>query len=165
MRPVVIVGISFALIASAMAQEPPIWFGSGKISDEVANRFLAIVTANIISAVDEQGKPLRPLTAEEAAKPLLDLALVKEIIDLGSASRFGEACKLDWQERNYLRLMGRERARGDRSTHQIAAISMVHGITMGQFDPRLECPPSRKAEVESFYRRKWAEKPATPPQT
>jgi hypothetical protein len=170
MRTVAVAGLSLvlitgALIAGAMAQEPPIWFGKGTIPDDLAKNVLAGVTANITSAVDERGRPLAPLTAEQAATPLLDLALVKEVLDVGAASGLGVACKLDWQERNYLKLMARERARGDRSTHQIAAISMVHGFMMGQFDPRLACSPDRKEEVESFYRRKWAEKPVSPPKT
>ncbi|MDP3736847.1 MAG: hypothetical protein Q8R02_05630 [Hyphomonadaceae bacterium] len=149
------IGLTLVLTGSAMAQAPTVWFGSGKISDETADGFLSHATSIITSAIDEKGRSLRPLTAEEAASPLLDRKLVKEIIDVGSASAFGAACGVDWENKNYLKLMGRERARGGRTTHQIAAISLVHGLTMSTFDPRMECRPTDKIKAETFYRRKW----------
>jgi hypothetical protein len=147
-----------ALSGAAIAQAPVLWFGSGKISDEIADNFLSVATSTITSAIDEKGRHLAPLTKEQAATPLLDRDLVKEIIDIGSASAFGAVCGLDWEDDNYLKLMQRERARGNWTTHQIATISLVHGLTMGTFDPRMACKPEDRARTADFYRRKWAGK-------
>jgi hypothetical protein len=159
MRRFLFVILAMGLGGLAEAQAPPETGSAARFSqltptDDEARAVLELITANITKARDEKGQQLRPLTAEEAKTPLLDLALVKEIMDVARASAAGEACKLDWTQDNYLKLMRRERARGGYSTHQIAAISMVHGFTSGKLETSV-CPDGARERVADFYRRKW----------
>jgi hypothetical protein len=135
---------------SRSVQYKPDW-----VTDQMAADTLHWAMSNITKGVDERGQWLRPLTEEEAGHPLLEVELVKEIMDVGRASVAGLRCDLDWQERNYRKLMKRERARGDRSTHQLAAIGMIHGYTMGKFPMDVPCPAQERARLEDFYARKW----------
>jgi len=151
--------------ATAHAQTPPATgatatgaaarFAPSPPSDTAAQNVLNLVTSSITEAVDEQGRKLRPLTPEEAKTPLLDSALVKEVMDVAFASAAGKACGVDWAEQNFRKLMQRERALGIRSTHQLAAISLTHGFILGRTGANMTCPESRRGEVEDFYRRKW----------
>src|SRR5262245_41241619 len=120
---VVLAMASAAAYAQAPATGAAARFAPSEPSDTAAQNTLNIVVANITEAVDEQGRKLRPLTAEEAKTPLLDTALVKEVMDVAFASATGKACGVDWTEQNFRKLMQRERALGTRSTHQLAAIS------------------------------------------
>ena len=159
-RSYVVVASAVALAGLAHAQAPGVAgrelrFGPRTPADEVAQATLDQATAYIDMAVDENGRNLRPLTPEESRTPLLDLALVKEVMDVAQASAAGAACQLDWEGRNYLKMMRRERARGDLSTHQLGAISLAHRFTMSRFEMVTTCPPGQRERTEEFYRRKW----------
>jgi hypothetical protein len=160
MRRFLFVVLAIASTAAAQAQTPPATGAAARFaptppSDTAAQNVLNVVISNITEAVDEQGRKLHPLTAEEAKTPLLDAALVKEVMDVAFASATGKACGLDWSEQNYRKLMQRERALGTRSTHQLAAISLTHGFILGRTGANMTCPEGRRGEVEDFYRRKW----------
>jgi hypothetical protein len=146
--------------AAAHAQAPPAAGAAARFaptppSDTAAQNVLNVVTSSITEAVDEQERKLRPLTPEEAKAPLLDTALVKEVMDVAFASATGKACGLDWSEQNYRKLMLRERELGTRSTHQLAAISLMHGFILGRTGANVTCPEGVRERVEDFYRRKW----------
>jgi hypothetical protein len=149
--------IATTAAAPAFAQDASARFLQTPISDEIVDQVLAAVTQNITSALDENGRPLPPLSAEQQQRPLLERDLVREIMDLGIASGVGQACGLDWGNTNFLPLMYRERSRGDRSSHQLAAIAMVHGLMQSQMAGAGSCGPNGAAAAADFYRRKWGQ--------
>lgn len=125
------------------------------ISDALADQLLALVTGNLARARGSDGQPLPPLSEAERARPLFERTFVKEIFDVGVASGIAEACGMNWQDNNYLPLMKRERSRHTHSQHQIAAISMLHGLGQ-EYASKEPCLPDDKKNLPQFYRKKWA---------
>ena len=151
---------SFALFlataSAAFAQDASVRFMERPMTDEFVDRVLAAATTALPAALGDDGQPLPPLSAAQQGQPLLDRDLVREVIDVGFASGIGHVCGLDWTQSNFLPLMRRERARGDRSQHQIAVIAIVHGVIQGQVaDSGGACGPNGAAAATDFYQRKW----------
>ena|SRR5262245_2802932 len=135
------------------AQDNSAHFLQAPISDATVDSVMNGVMRALPHARGPNG-PLPPLTDAERAH-LLDRDLVREVIDIGAASGVGQACGLDWQRNNFLPMMARERARGDRSDHQLAAIAIAHGLIQQQIASAGQCGDSGAAAVNDFYHRKW----------
>lgn len=151
------VALLFASMSSAFAQDASVRFMEQSMTDEFVDRVLGAATMALPAARGDDGQPLPPLPEEQRGQPLLDRELVREVIDIGFASGIGEVCELDWSANNFLPLMRRERARGDRSQHQLAAIAIVHGVIQGQVAGAAACGPNGASAATDFYRRKWGE--------
>lgn len=148
--------VLFSTAPAVHAQEQnAIRFIQAEIPDHVIDQVLAAVTTNIQLARGENGEAMPPLNEQQRATPLLDRALVREIMDIGMASGVGQACGLEWGPRNFLPLMARERARGDRSQHQIGAIALVHGVMQSQTASGASCGANGASAAASFYDLKW----------
>ncbi len=141
--------------APAFAQDASARFLSTPAPDGAVDEILTAVSENISMAQDDNGQPIPPLTEAQRATPLLDRETVREVMDIGAASGVGQACSLDWQQNNFIPLMNRERARGDRSQHQLAAIAMIHGLIQGVVSQRGACGPDAGPRVSAFWQLKW----------
>jgi hypothetical protein len=151
-----LLAIFAAATPPALAQDASARFVERPLPDEAVDQVLAAVAANISQAHGDDDQPLPPLSAEEQSHPLLDRDLVREVFDVGIASGVGQACGLDWRGENFVPLMHRERARGDRTPHQLAAIAMIHGLIQGQVAARGgTCGANGAAAAQAFYQRKW----------
>ncbi|MBX9746500.1 MAG: hypothetical protein K2X34_06335 [Hyphomonadaceae bacterium] len=148
-----------AFAAPAVAQDHNARFIASTPPDTAIDQILTAVAENITSARTEDGQPLPPLTEAERAQPLLDRELVREVMDIAVASGVGQVCSLDWENRNFLPLMQRERARGDRTQHQLGAIAIIHGMVQGQVAQSGTCTMTGAANAASFYDRKWGARP------
>ena len=137
-------------------QDAEVRFIPRTMTDERADQILQLVTDNLSMARGSDGQPLPPLTAAERAQPLLDRELVIEVYDIGLDSGIGQLCGLDWNTLNFAPLMQRERARGDRSDHQLAAIAMIHGIAQQGVVRAGRCGGNGVTGAQDFYARKWA---------
>lgn len=139
----------------ASAQDANARFLQQPASDATVDEVLAFATANLSLARGDDGQPLPPLNDEQQAQPLLTRELVREVIDIAFASAIGELCGLDWARGNFVPLMLRERARGDRTQHQLASIALAHGLVQNQVTSGGQCGANGRASASAFYQRKW----------
>ncbi|MFT3727342.1 MAG: hypothetical protein QM759_05935 [Terricaulis sp.] len=149
-----------ALASGGASAQTQSWAGPHFFPQEAPDNAVAevmqIVIAHITDAHDANGNALPPLSADEQAAPLLDPALSKEVMDIAAASGIGQVCALDWQNLNYLRLMARERARGDRTPHQLAAIGLLHGLVQSEVAHDAgTCNDAFRQAAQTFYAAKW----------
>ena len=141
-------GVALLAMASANAA------GSGlfpRFDAKTVDAVAALARQHLPEAVLEDGSPVPPETPEELSRPLLPPQIVKQAMDLGVASSYGEYCKLDWKS-HYLAYMKRERDELRRTSKQMAYLGLIHGIMMGvsqKMAPgKTTCSPAEVAAIE-----------------
>ena len=104
------------------------------IADEIVEAFVGMARRNIGQARLSAGSYVPPETEAERARPLLPLAVAREVVRVAMFSATAAWCEVEWQESNYLRLMTAERGRDGWSDKQTAFIGLLHGTAMGTLE-------------------------------
>jgi hypothetical protein len=124
------------------------------LDDASVRQYVRVALQNIETA-QCKGGPCAPATKQELDDPSIPLADARTALFRGFVSAMGEVCQLDWQEMNFVPMMGYWRKSG-RSDREVAVLAMLHGLMHGQANQALagtSCGSKASVEAQLKFKR------------